>query len=84
MIVEVTGRGVLRGDDSSIRIRPPHPEARICGEPIFLEVQVVLDQKRSAERVVSNTVPAYPWIDERQREQENEEQNFFVGTEINQ
>ena len=67
MIVEMTGRGVLPGYNIAIRIRPPHPEARIRREPIFGEIQIVLDQKRSAERVVSYAVSAHPRICEGQR-----------------
>jgi hypothetical protein len=84
MIVEMTGRGVLPRDNIASRVRPPHPEARVCREPIILEVQVVLDQKRSAERVVSHPIPAHPRIREGQREKENEEQDPVVLTEPNQ
>src|SRR5580704_5605638 len=84
MIVEVTGRSVLPGVNIAIRVRPPHPEARICREPILLEVQVVLDQKRSAERVISHPVAAHPRICEGQGEKENEEQDLVVPTEPNQ
>jgi hypothetical protein len=81
VIVEVSRRGVLIGKDVTTRIRSAHPKASICREPILLEVKVVLDQKRSPERVISDTIAAHPWIAERQGQKKNQQQNFFVRTE---
>jgi hypothetical protein len=81
VIVEVSRRGVLIAKDVTTRICSAHPKACICRQPILLEVKVVLDQKRSPERVISDTIAAHPWIAERQRQEKNQQQNFFVRTE---
>src|ERR1700733_5711624 len=79
VIVEVPRRGVLIGKDVTTRIRSAHPKAVCCPEPILLEVKVVLDQKRSPERVISDTIAAHPWIAERQRQEKKQQQNFFLS-----
>src|SRR5208282_4658383 len=43
-----------------------------------LEVQIMLDEHRAPKSVISHPVAAHPGIAERQQEQKEEHENFFV------
>ena len=67
MIVYMACGCVLFGEKIARRIRSAHAEGGIGPEPILLEIEIVLDEQRPAEGVVSDAVAAHPWIDKRQR-----------------
>ncbi len=75
---------VLLRENISCRIRSSHAEGWIGPEPVFPEIEIVLDEQRPAEGVVSDAVAADPWIDKRQREDEKKSQDFVVAREPSQ
>ena len=84
MIVHVAGGRELLGEKIARRICSSHAKSRIGPEPVLLEIEIVLDEQRPAEGVVSDPVAADPWIDEREREYEKKRQNFVVAREPSQ
>ena len=78
MIVQVARLRKLRGQYVAPLVRAPHAETDIGFDPIFSKIEIVLDQERTIERVVANSVAAHPGIDEWQRKKEQDDQDFFV------
>ena len=76
MIVYMACGCVLLGKKIPCRIRSSHAEGGIGPEPVLLEIEIVLDEQRPAEGVVSDAVAAHPWIDKRQREDEKKQPGF--------
>src|ERR1700747_267925 len=84
MIVYMACGCVLLGKNISRRIGSTHAEGGIGPEPVLLEIQIVLDEQRTAEGVVSDAVAAHPRIEERERENEKKRQDFVVVREPSQ
>ena len=84
MVIEMAGGRVLGGKNVPCRVRSAHTEGRIGPEPILLEIEIVLDEQGATERAISDAVAAHPRINERQREEEQNNQNFVVAREPNQ
>lgn len=84
VVIQMARGGVLHRKKISCRICSSHAEARVGPEPILLEIEIVLDEQRTTERVVPHSVAAHPWIDERQRKDEKKNQDFVVAREPGQ
>src|SRR5580692_9727304 len=79
MISNVPGGSVCLGQEASLSIHLRRHKCLICHEPIFFKAQVVRDQRSAEIGVISNSVPANPWVYERKRKKEKEEKEFAVS-----
>ena len=70
MVIQMACGGVLHRKKIPCGVRSSHAEARVGPEPVLLEIEIVLDERCATERVISDAVAAHPRIDERQREEE--------------
>ena len=84
MVVDVARRRVLHRKKIPSLVRSSAAEARVGPEPVLLEIEIVLDEQRPAEGVVSDPVAADPRIDERERQDEKKSENFVVAREPSQ
>src|SRR5580704_4094087 len=84
MIVYMACSCVLLGKKIPRCICSSRTEGGIGPEPVLLEIEIVLDEQRTAEGIVSDAVAAHPRIDERERENEKKRQDFVVVREPSQ
>ena len=84
MVIHVARGRVLHRKKIPFLVRSSAAESRVGPEPVLLEIEIVLDEQRPAESVVSDAVAAHPRIDERERQDEKKSQNLVVAREPSQ
>jgi hypothetical protein len=77
MIVQMARAGAEFCLGLAVLIQARFPKTLIRRLIVMCEIQIVLDERGAGVRIVADTVPSHPRVQQRKREQKDDEQDAF-------
>ena len=75
MIVQVSSNRSKRRFRIAVGVQMRLAESFVSMAEVGRKIEIMLDQQRACERVISDSISAHPWIQERERHKQQQQQD---------